>query len=86
MFTNGQSSLSLIVEKKIVLGGQTSDLENVTTNLIKTMDENYNLIRECTGQPSERVAIDCSIDFEMAAKEVLEYGVVEEIVSRHGNR
>ena len=65
---------------------KASDLENVTSNLIKTRDEIYSLINECTGQPLERIAGDCNIDFEMSAKEAMEYGIVDEIVSRHSDR
>ena len=65
---------------------KASDLENMTANLLRTRDELYALINECTGQPLERIAADCSKDFEMNAKEALEYGIVDEIVSRHGAR
>ena len=34
----------------------------------------------------ERIASDCSKDYEMNAIEALEYGIVDEIVSRHGGR
>ena len=65
---------------------KASDLENVTANLLRTRDEIYALIKECTGQPLERIASDCNKDFEMDAKEALEYGIVDEIVSRHSER
>lgn len=65
---------------------KASDLENMTANLLRTRDELYALINECTGQPLERIAADCSKDFEMNAREALEYGIVDEIVSRHGAR
>ena len=65
---------------------KASDLENVTANLLRTRDEIYSLINECTGQSLERIAADCSKDFEMGAKEALEYGIVDEIVSRHRDR
>ena len=65
---------------------KASDLENMTANLLRTRDELYALINECTGQSLERIATDCSKDFEMNAKEALEYGIVDEIVSRHGAR
>ena len=65
---------------------KASDLENMTSNLLRTRDEVYALINECTGQSLERIASDCSKDFEMNAREALEYGIVDEIVSRHGGR
>ena len=65
---------------------KASDLENMTANLLRTRDEIYALIKECTGQPLERIASDCNKDFEMDAKEALEYGIVDEIVSRHSER
>ncbi len=65
---------------------KASDLENMTANFLRTRDEIYALIKECTGQPLERIASDCNKDFEMDAKEALEYGIVDEIVSRHSER
>ena len=65
---------------------KASDLENMTSNLLRTRDEVFTLINECTGQSLERIASDCSKDFEMNAREALEYGIVDEIVSRHGGR
>lgn len=65
---------------------KASDLENMTSNLLRTRDEVFAIINECTGQSLERIASDCSKDFEMNAREALEYGIVDEIVSRHGGR
>ena len=65
---------------------KASDLENMTANLLRTKYEIYALIKECTGQPLERIASDGNKDFEMDAKEALEYGIVDEIVSSHSER
>ena len=61
---------------------RASDLENSAKNLIRTRDELYEIIRDCTGQSLKKISEDCSKDFELNAKEALEYGIVDEIVNR----
>ena len=61
---------------------RANDLENSANNIIRTRDEIYEIIRDCTGQSLMRISEDCSRDFLLNAKEALDYGIVDEIVYR----
>ena len=63
---------------------RANDLENSAKNMIRTRDELYGIIRDCTGQSLGRIAEDCSRDCMLSAGEALEYGIVDEIVAPAG--
>ncbi len=48
----------------------------------KTRKELYDIISEHSGQPYEKVFADADRDYWMTASEALEYGMVDEILSK----
>ena len=48
----------------------------------KTRKELYDIISEHSGQPYEKVFADADRDYWMTAQEALEYGMVDEILSK----
>ena len=48
----------------------------------KTRKELYEIISEHSGQPYEKVFADADRDYWMTASEALEYGMVDEILSK----
>jgi ATP-dependent Clp protease protease subunit len=62
--------------------GQATDIE-IQARLIVQMREQINrILSERTGQDYEKVAIDTERDFWMTAEEAVEYGVVDQILTR----
>ncbi|MGZ8784431.1 MAG: ATP-dependent Clp protease proteolytic subunit [Acidimicrobiia bacterium] len=62
--------------------GQASDIE-IQARLIVQMREQINhILAERTGQEYDRVAIDTERDFWMTAEEAIEYGVVDQMLTR----
>lgn len=64
------------------VGGQVSDIEIQTDEILKTREVLNVILAEHTGQPIERIAKDTDRDFYMSAGQAKEYGVVDEIVSK----
>ncbi|MBQ8895607.1 MAG: ATP-dependent Clp protease proteolytic subunit [Clostridia bacterium] len=62
---------------------QASDLEIVAREAVKTKQTLYSIIHETTGQPYEKIEKDCDRDYTLSAKEALDYGIVDEIISSH---
>ena len=61
-------------------GGQASDIE-ITVNQIRTLKkELYEIIALHTGQPVEKVALDCDRDKWLTSMEAKEYGLVDEVL------
>lgn len=62
--------------------GQVSDME-ISYRLIKQMQEElYTILSKHTGQPYEKVEDDSDRDRWLVAKEAMEYGLVDEVLSR----
>jgi ATP-dependent Clp protease protease subunit len=64
------------------LAGQASDIEIHAREIIKTREEINDILVKHTGQKLERVADDTERDYWMSAAESLNYGVVDEVLSR----
>ena len=65
-----------------VLEGQATDLEIEAREMLRLRDIIFQIYSSCTGQPKERVAEDCERNKWLDAKEMLEYGLVDKILSR----
>ncbi|MEM8907253.1 MAG: ATP-dependent Clp protease proteolytic subunit [Bacteroidota bacterium] len=62
--------------------GQVADME-ISYQLFKSMQkELYDILARHTGQPYEKINIDCDRDHWMVAKEAQDYGLVDEVLSR----
>ena len=62
--------------------GQASDIMIAAKEIEKTRKELYDIISEHSGQPYDKVFADADRDYWMTAKEALEYGMVDEILSK----
>ena len=61
--------------------GQASDIEITAREILKLKDELYRIISEHTGQPFDKVAKDSDRDYWMTAKEALDYGMIDKILT-----
>ena len=62
--------------------GQASDILIAAQEIEKIRKELYTIISEHSGQPLEKIYADGDRDFWMNAKEALEYGMVDEILTK----
>ena len=62
--------------------GQASDIMIAAKEIEKTRKELYDIISEHSGQPYEKVFADADRDYWMTAREALEYGMVDEILTK----
>lgn len=62
--------------------GQASDIMIAAKEIEKMRTELYTIISEHSGQPYEKVFKDADRDFWMNAKEALDYGMVDEILTK----
>ena len=62
--------------------GQASDILIAAREIEKLRQELFGIISEHSGQPVEKVAADGDRDFWMTAQEALDYGMVDEILTR----
>lgn len=62
--------------------GQASDILIAAQEIEKTKKELYEIIAEHSGQPFEKIVADGDRDFWMTSKEALEYGMIDEILTR----
>ncbi len=68
------------------LGGQASDVEIHAKELIHTKRRINEILAECTGQPYEKIENDTDRDYMLGPQEAVEYGVIDQVVSRPGER
>ncbi len=61
--------------------GTASDIERTVEFLYKLNRRTKGIIARHTGQPEEKVNLDCDRDYFMTAQEAKEYGLVDEVVS-----
>jgi len=64
------------------VGGQVSDIEIQTDEILKTRDDLNKILAHHTGQPIERIAKDTDRDFYLRAEQAKEYGAVDDILTR----
>ena len=62
--------------------GQASDIEIAAREIVKVKNELYGIISEHTGKPLEQIIADGDRDYWMNSKEALEYGMIDEILTK----
>jgi ATP-dependent Clp protease protease subunit len=63
------------------VGGQVSDIEIQAQEMLKTRELLNEILAQHTGQDVKRIAADVDRDFYMNAKESVEYGIVDDILT-----
>jgi len=62
--------------------GQAADIAIAAKEIIRMQETLRRIISKHTGQPLEKVARDTDRDFYLSAEQAVEYGLVDEILSR----
>ncbi len=62
--------------------GQASDIEIAAREILKVKAELYRIISEHSGQSVEKIEADADRDFWMNSQEALEYGMIDEILTK----
>ena len=62
--------------------GQASDIEIAAREILRMQDKIRQIISDNTGQPYEKVARDIDRDYYLSAEQALEYGLVDEILTK----
>ncbi|MBN2024839.1 MAG: ATP-dependent Clp protease proteolytic subunit [Pirellulales bacterium] len=65
------------------VGGQVSDIEIQAQEILQTRDVLNQILAQHTGQPLERIRKDTDRDYYMSAEDAKNYGVVDDILTRH---
>ena len=66
------------------LGGQVSDVEIHAREIVRTKRRMNELYAEMTGQPYEKIENDTDRDYMLGPEAAVEYGVIDQVVSRPG--
>lgn len=62
--------------------GQASDMEITVREIQKLKKELYQIIADHSGQPFDKIAADSDRDYWMTAQEALDYGMIDNILTR----
>lgn len=65
------------------LSGQATDIDIQAKEILRMRDVTNQLLAKHTGQTLEKIAKDVERDFIMNAEQAKEYGIVDEIISKH---
>lgn len=65
-----------------VLEGQATDLEIEARHILRMRDQIYSIYRDATGQSKERIAEDCERNKWLTADEMLQYGLVDKVLTK----
>ena len=63
--------------------GQATEIKIAAEHILKTRDRLNKILSENTGQSLERIEQDTERDNFMSAQEAKEYGLVDEVITRH---
>ena len=62
--------------------GQAADIEIAAREIMRLQEKIRSIIAKHTGQPVEKIAHDTDRDFYLDAEQAVEYGIVDEILSK----
>ena len=63
--------------------GQATEIKIAAEHILKTRDRLNRMLAQNTGQSLEKIEIDTERDNFMSAQEAKEYGLVDEVITRH---
>jgi ATP-dependent Clp protease protease subunit len=71
-----------------VMEGQATDIEIEAREMLRIRERLYRIYAEATGQPLDRIAKDCDRNKWLEDKEMLEYGLIDAVLTRmpHSSR
>jgi len=64
------------------LGGQAADLDIQTREILRTREILNRILANATGQPLDKIERDVDRDYIMDARQALEYGMIDRVISR----
>ena len=62
--------------------GQATEIEIAAKNILKTREKLNRMLAENTGKPYEQVCLDTERDHWLDAQEALDYGLIDEIITK----
>jgi ATP-dependent Clp protease protease subunit len=62
--------------------GQAADIEIAAREIMRMQEMIRNIIAKHTGQPVEKIAHDTDRDFYLSPEQAVEYGLIDEILSK----
>ena len=62
--------------------GQATEIEIVAKHILRTKEKLNRILAENTGKPIEQIALDTDRDNFMSAQEALEYGLVDQVLTK----
>ncbi|MBQ5969355.1 MAG: ATP-dependent Clp endopeptidase proteolytic subunit ClpP [Clostridia bacterium] len=62
--------------------GQATEIEIVAKHILRTKEKLNRILSENTGKPIEQIALDTDRDNFMSAQEALEYGLVDQVLTK----
>ncbi len=65
-----------------VMEGQATDLEIEAREMLRLRDRLYGIYAEATGQNKDRIAADCDRNKWLDEQEMLEYGLIDKVLTR----
>lgn len=65
-----------------VLEGQATDIEIEAREMLRLRDRMYNIYAESTGHPFEKIEKDCDRNYWLDEQEMLDYGLVDKVLTR----
>jgi ATP-dependent Clp protease protease subunit len=68
------------------IGGQVTDVEIHTKEMIKTRETLYNILAKHTEKSYEQIAKDCDRDYFLTATEAKEYKLIDDIIYKRPNK
>jgi len=64
------------------LGGQAADIDIQARDILKTRELLNSILANATGQPLEKIERDVDRDYIMDARQALEYGMIDHVISK----
>ncbi len=65
-----------------VMEGQATDIEIEAKEMLRIRERLYHIYAKATGQELERIEKDCDRNYWLDEKEMLEYGLVDQVLTR----